>query len=114
MNRFIRSFLTAASLFGAAAGALAQPLVVPLEFRQSEIPYNFQATRGVPISTVSNTPPGSDGRMPTVNESGSALLPTSNQFRSFVSFGGVGVSSRLVAYPDLRTARGKWRAILHC
>jgi hypothetical protein len=36
---------------------------------------------------VSNVPPGSDGRMTTVNESGSALLPTTNQFRGLTTFG---------------------------
>lgn len=61
---------------------------LPLEFRQNSIPFNFQSQRGVPISTVSNVPPGSDGRMTTVNESGSALLPTTNQFRGFVAVGG--------------------------
>ena len=60
---------------------------LPLEFRQTDILFNFQSQRGVPISTVSNVPPGSDGRMTTINESGSALLPTTNQFRGLTTFG---------------------------
>jgi hypothetical protein len=88
MNWLTRSFLTAAVLFGAPAALLAQPLSLPLEFRQNEIPFNLHSQRGVPISTVSNVPPGSDGRMTTVNESGSALLPTVNQFQGMAMPGG--------------------------
>ena len=89
MNRLFRLPIILATLLGAAAGALAQPLALPLEIRQPDTLWNFQAQRGVPISTVSNVPPGSDGRMTTINESGSAILPTTNQFRNFVAFGGV-------------------------
>ena len=89
MNRLLRPFLTVACLLGGAAALLAQPLSLPLEIRQNDTPFNFQARRGVPISTVSNVPPGSDGRMTTVNQSGSGILPTTNQFRGFISFGGI-------------------------
>lgn len=75
-------------VFAPAFAALAQPLALPLEIRQPSTPWNFQSQRGVPISTVSNLPPGSDGRMTNFNSSGSALLPTTNQFRSFIAFGG--------------------------
>src|SRR5258707_10787894 len=74
-----------AALMGVAwlsATAFAQPLALPLEIRQPDTLWNFQSQRGVPISTVSNVPPGSDGRMTNYNESGSALLPTTNQFAS--------------------------------
>ena len=90
MNRHIRNLLTAAGLLGAAAGAFAQPLSTPLEFRQSDTLWNFQSRRGVPISSTVNTNIGSDGRMTNYNESvPSTLLPTTNQFKGFVSFGGV-------------------------
>src|SRR3954447_3901467 len=75
MNRLIRSFLTAACLLGAAAGALAQPLTLPLEFRQGDTRFNYQSQGGAPIGTN--------------NDSGSGLLPTTNQFSGFISFGGI-------------------------
>src|SRR6185503_6784020 len=71
-----------------AATLSAQEIDLPLEFRQSAVRFNYRAQRGVPISTVTNVPPGSDGRMSTVNGSGSSLLPTTNQFVGFVAFGG--------------------------
>jgi hypothetical protein len=43
----------------------------------------------VPISSVAGTPLGSDGRMPSENQSaGSVNPPTAGQFQSLVSFGG--------------------------
>ena len=89
MSLLFRSSLSVALLLGVPAALSAQPLSVPLEFRQSATLFNFQAQRGVPISTVTNDPPGSDGRMPTVNDSGSVLLPTTNQFVGYVSFGAI-------------------------
>ena len=71
---------------GAAASALADNLV-PFEFQQPGTTHNLQAVRGVPISSVSNSPAGSDGRMTTVNESGGYNTPTVGQFQSFVGFG---------------------------
>src|SRR6267154_369097 len=89
MRPLFRSPLTVALLMGAGATLLAQPIPLPLEFRQTDTLFNLQSQRGVPISTVTNDPPGSDGRMPTDNDSGSVLLPTTNQFQGFISFGGV-------------------------
>jgi hypothetical protein len=87
MNGLPRLKVALALLWFSALGALAQPLALPLEIRQPDTWWNFQSRRGVPISTVSNVPPGSDGRMTIINESGSALLPTTNQFRNLISFG---------------------------
>lgn len=87
MCRHLRLLFSVAVLLGSLAEVLAQPVAVPLEFRQSEIPLNLQSQGGVPISGVPNVPPGSDGRMTTINGSGSALLPTTNQFQGFLSFG---------------------------
>jgi len=89
MNRLFRLLLCLGAVCGPIWVAVAQPLPLPLEFRMTGILFNYQALRGVPISTVSNVPPGSDGRMSTLNESGSALLPTTNQFHSMISFGAV-------------------------
>ncbi len=89
MRRRILLLFSIALLSGPKAGVQAQPVAVPLEFRQADTSFNLQSQRGVPISTVSNVPPGSDGRMTTINESGSALLPTTNQFRGFISFGAI-------------------------
>ena len=67
----------------------AMGIVLPLEVRQNLTTYNLQSRRGVPISAVTNNPPGSDGRMPTgLNGSGSYNVPTTNQYRSFIAFGG--------------------------
>ncbi len=71
----------------AGLGAQADSLV-PLGFLQDSIPYNLQSQRGMPISSVTNTPPGSDGRMTLVNESfGSYNPPTTNQFQNFLALG---------------------------
>ena len=81
---------------GACSGAMAATLV-PLEFRQTDTLYNLQSQRGVPISSVSNSPAGSDGRMPAtsvINESGSYNPATSDQFTGLISFGGgIGLTS---------------------
>jgi len=62
---------------------------VPLEFSPTATTYNLQSQRGVPISSVSNSVTGSDGRLPSgVNESGSLNPATTNQFASLASFGG--------------------------
>jgi hypothetical protein len=42
-------------------GTASAAVAVPLEFRQESIPYNFQSQRGVSISSVINSPPGSGG-----------------------------------------------------
>jgi hypothetical protein len=90
MNRLFRSYFCLALLLAVPAGVVAQPLALPLEFRQTEIPFNFQSQRGVPISTVAGSPPGSDGRMTTINESTNLpAIPTTNQFRGFTSFGAI-------------------------
>lgn len=61
---------------------------LPLEIHQQLTPFNLQSRAGVPISSVPGTPPGSDGRMPLANDSGSPNQPTVGQFKSFISFGG--------------------------
>jgi len=106
MNRLIRSFLTAVCLFSGPATLLSQTLTLPLEIHQNLTPYNLQSQRGVPISTNA-LDPGSDGRMTNFNQSaGSVNLPTANQFKGFLSFGGLpGLRSnawvRLKSFPDL-------------
>ncbi len=89
LQRLYRLVLIGAGLLGVRAPAFAQPISLPLEIRQPETTWNLQSQRGVPISSVVGSPPGSDGRMTNRNESGSFLLPTTNQFRGFVAFGGV-------------------------
>ena len=75
-------------LLGAGAGQGAVPL--PLQIYQNATTYNLQSRRGVPISAVTNSPPGSDGRMPTgLNESGTPNQPTTGQFRGLISYGGL-------------------------
>ena len=81
--------LALALVLGSGLMASAQPLALPLEIRQPDTLWNLQSQRGVPISATVNTSIGSDGRMTNYNESGSALLPTTNQFASLISFGGI-------------------------
>ena len=73
--------------------ATAQTL--PLEIRQDATRYNLGSTNGMPISSTPGTPPGSDGRGPTVAQQQAAGLTTvpatTNQFRSFIDFGAVAV-----------------------
>lgn len=67
--------------------ALAQAL--PLEFMEFRSTPNYQSVRGVPISRVAGTPPGSDGRVPNSNEStGIYVAPTAGQFSSLSMLGG--------------------------
>jgi hypothetical protein len=82
----VRSALLALAVFlSAGLNAGAQSVV---QFNQSLVTYNLQSQRGVPISSSVNTNIGSDGRMPTVVQpSGASTVPTTNQFRGFVSFG---------------------------
>ncbi|HYE32573.1 MAG TPA: hypothetical protein VEH27_14180, partial [Methylomirabilota bacterium] len=64
--------------------------VLPLEFEQSLVPYNYSSLGGVPISQQPGVPAGSNGKQPTPasNQSGTALPATGGQFQGFVPFGG--------------------------
>ena len=66
-------------------------VALPFEFRHvqnDEVWLNFQSRLGVPISTATNVPLGSNGRQPTTSAStGLPANPSPNQFRSFLSFG---------------------------
>jgi len=66
------------------ANAHAQP--TPLQFLQQATPYNLQSERGVPISSVTNAPPGSDGRAP---DPLTGLVGHTNQFQGMTPFSGV-------------------------
>jgi hypothetical protein len=88
MKRILQKLLVVAGVSAGLSGIRAAESV-PLEFRQTEILFNFQSQRGVPISTVANVPPGSDGRMTTINESQSGILPTGSQFQGFTFFGAI-------------------------
>jgi hypothetical protein len=63
----------------------------PFEQRSDEVNFNFQSTGGVPISSTSGTPPGSNGRGPTPaqqEQDGLTAIPaTSWQFQGRVTFG---------------------------
>ena len=83
--------------------------LVPLDFVQSVTPYNFQALRGVPLSSVSNSPVGSDGRAPApdvLNESGNNSVVTPNQFQGFLSFGGLAARTDWLAVSNAPTLKG--------
>ncbi len=81
--------------------ALAQ--TPPLEIRQTgqlvnrdfKLGINWGSYSGVPLSSLSNNPAGSDGRAPTLAQQIASGLttapPTTNQFKSFLSFGAVPV-----------------------
>lgn len=58
-------------------GGIAMAQTLPWEFVESRSTPNYQSQRGVPISRVAGTPPGSDGRVPNSNEStGIPVAPT--------------------------------------
>jgi hypothetical protein len=69
-----------------------QDLLVNTEF---QLGINWQSQAGVPLSGTKGTPPGSDGRAPTLAQQLANGLttapPTTNQFQGFVSFGAVPV-----------------------
>ncbi len=88
MNRLHRLLFLATVMVGSSTVSWATE-TVPLEFRQPPTTFNFQSQRGVPISGTVNTNIGSDGRLPAVNESGSANPATTNQFRGFMGFGAI-------------------------
>ena len=118
MNRILHLCAMGAGLLAGAGAALGGGLALPLEIHQDLTPYNLQSAAGVPISTISNSPPGSDGLMPTANQSsGSVNLPTTNQFQGFVSFGGIpGLTSNqwstLSSDPDLQAGTGSFSGSL--
>src|SRR5690242_10545941 len=56
---------------------------------------NWQSQRGVPISSVVGTPPGSDGR-----NSMAPSAPTANQFRVMVTYAAVTRKGNLSAAPS--------------
>ena len=92
----LRSLIVALVLW-TGASALAD-YVTPVEFRQQDTDYNLRSLRGMPVSTVSNSPAGSDGRMSDgLNESGTYNSPTINQFKGVVSFGALAVRTNWVA-----------------
>jgi hypothetical protein len=78
----------AAAWLSAAPAAHAQTLAMPLELRQVAGTTNLQSLRGMPLSSVVNAPPGSDGRLPSGPESGSAFNPTRGQFGGGLFHGG--------------------------
>ncbi len=84
-----RALLMTFLFAGFVTPALSQ--VLPLEIRQDDIQYNRRKVGGLPISTVTNVPPGSDGRGPTLAQQQAAGLTevpaTTNQFGGFIAFG---------------------------
>ncbi|HSH16417.1 MAG TPA: hypothetical protein VLD18_10310, partial [Verrucomicrobiae bacterium] len=76
----------------------AQAQVQPLEIRQDSTRYNLASTNGMPISSTRGTPPGSDGRAPTVSQQQAAGLTTTpatpGQFQNVVSLGAVAAPGR--------------------
>ena len=93
-----------------SSGLLAGPLLlVPFEFQQRATTYNLQSLAGVPISSVSNSPAGSNGRMPPAsdpNESGTYNPSTINQFKSLVSFGAIAARTNWLALSTNALLRG--------
>lgn len=90
--------------------AAQQVLVSPLAIDQTQLLYhtnliatnfslgvNWQSYRGVPLSTNAGSPPGSDGRAPSIQEQNSegltTLPPTTNQFQGFVGASAIPVQS---------------------
>ena len=74
----------------AGAGALRADVFTSLQLIPTGLTFNYQSEAGVPISTT-NTPTttGSNGKLPTLNSSGSAYAATPGQFANLVAFNGV-------------------------
>ena len=85
--------LAFAILLAAWAAPEAAAQALPLEIRQNSIRHNLSSTNGLPLSIVRGTPPGSDGRAPTLAQQqaeGLTEVPaTSNQFSGLTVFGAV-------------------------
>jgi hypothetical protein len=100
-NPLIPIYCLVAALW--ASGVQAQSIPGPAELRPDLTTFNLSSARGVPVSSVVNTPVGSDGRAP---REGTQLPPlpsggaTVRQFQSAIFFGS-GV--RPVASAQLRT-----------
>ncbi len=82
-----------AVVMGLASSAmlLAQQAKGPAQLQQGVTTYNVSTRRGVPISSVTNSTTGSDGRAPVQGAQLPPLpsgLPTPSQFQSVVTFGG--------------------------
>ncbi len=81
--------LLAALTVGWLMGGTALAQALPWEFAEPRSTPNYQSLRGVPLSKVVGTPPGSDGRVPNSNEStGIYVDPTPGQFRALSVVGG--------------------------
>ena len=78
-------------LIGTLLLALGQALgqSLPLQIRQDDTQYNYQSAAGVPLSSTSGDPAGSDGRAPRQQEPLTINPPTANQFSGFISWGAV-------------------------
>ena len=93
MKRRICTGLSLLLLLG-AAGRLKADLLTAVDYAENGATVNLQSRRGVPISTASNSPAGSDGAMPTTltsnnGNNGSPVTPTAGQFQGLLSYGGV-------------------------
>ncbi|MDA7624800.1 hypothetical protein N8697_01380 [bacterium] len=90
-----RNILAWGVLIGTMLLPLGQALgqTLPLEIRQDYTHYNYQSAAGVPLSSTTGNPAGSDGRAPTSSAQQSLSLtinpPTANQFGSLISWGAV-------------------------
>ena len=84
-------------------GMMAQVPKGPLEIRQDLTTYNVSSKQGLPISSVANTPPGSNGKVPPLGSQLPPLPsgnPTPRQVQSVLSFGG-GVRPVAMKAPNL-------------
>ena len=73
-----------ALVLGAWATPDAAAQALPLEIRQDAIQYNLSSSNGLPLSTTRGTPPGSDGRAPTLAQhllyQFAPCVPSTSQF----------------------------------
>lgn len=95
--------------FLAFAPASSHAQQLPLEIQQDLTRHNLASTNGLPISSTAGTPPGSDGRAPTIAQQQDAGLTTTpatpGQFQSAVSVGALAVPGRTNLNPSLNYAR---------
>lgn len=99
MKQKLSTLLCLTGLLG-GAGWLKADQLTSILYVQNGATINLQSQRGVPISTVTNAAAGSDGQMPTTLTSndannGAPVTPSTNQFRGFLSYGGVHAPTNL-------------------
>jgi hypothetical protein len=88
MRTVFRSALLLLACLGWTVAAPAQ-IALPLELRQTNLAFNLQSQRGMPIQPIPGNPGASDGRAPVPAGQLSTSFPTTNQFQGWLGFSAI-------------------------